>query len=250
MIQDELLDCGLTEEQLQGWIPQVKEFTRSDGLQQALRQLFTESESRVDPSLLARSWEQFPGPPLPEGFSWQRIAGRFTRAVRSLREQDAELRDILNAQAAVEISRAVRQQAGLAPDFDLDAYRQALLERYANLHFQTLDTTGAYYSNVKLWSVFVPQSVRESQEYYPQLLEIPKEHSRRMRERGDLDEAENAIEEELVEQRRRSYLDQSPRPVLEVCGDDRIERLVILGDPGSGKSRRTASLGQGVRSEE
>jgi predicted NACHT family NTPase len=237
LIQDELLDCGLTEEELEDWMPQVKEFTRSDGLQQALRQLFTQSDSGVDPSLLAGSWKPFATDrPLPEGFSWQRIAGRFTRAVRSLREEDAELRDILNAQAAVETARAVRQQAGLAPDFDLDAYRQALLERYANLHFQTLDTTGAYYSNVKLWSVFVPQSVRESQEYYPQLLELPKEHLRMMRERGDVDEAEAAIEEEIVEERRRSYFDQSPRPVLDVCGDDRIERLVILGDPGSGKS--------------
>jgi predicted NACHT family NTPase len=235
LIQDELLDCGLTEEELEDWIPQVKEFTRSDGLQQALRQLFTESDSRVDPSLLARSWEAVAARSLPEGFSWQRIAGRFTRAVRSLREQDAELRDILNTQAAVETARAVKQQAGLAPDFDLDSYRDALLERYANLHFQTLDTTGAYYSNVKLWSVFVPQSVRETQEYYPQLLEVPKEHLRRMRERGEID-AEDAIEEELVEERRRSYIDQSPRPVLEVCDDDRIGQLVVLGDPGSGKS--------------
>src|SRR6266404_850225 len=236
LIQDELLDCGLTEEELEDWIPQVKEFTRGAGLQQALRQLFTESDSRVDPSLLARSWEAVAARSLPEGFSWQRIAGRFTRAVRSLREQDAELRDILNTQAAAETARAVKQQAGLTPDFDLDSYREALLERYANLHFQTLDTTGAYYSNVKLWSVFVPQSVRETQEYYPQLLEIPKEHLRRMRERGEIDETEDAIQEELVEERRRSYIDQSPRPVLEVCDDDRIERLVFLGDPGSGKS--------------
>ena len=82
----------------------------------------------------------------------------------------------------------------------------------------------------------MPQSVRETQEYYPQLLEIPKEHLRRMRERGEMDEAESAIEEEIVEERRRSYLDQSPRQVLEVFDDDRIERLVILGDPGSRKS--------------
>jgi len=237
LLQDELLDGGLTEDDLKTWIPVVKQLTRSELVQQAIRQAFTESDSAVDPALLASSWQALAeSTPLPEGFSWQRIANRFTRAVRSLREQDAELRDILSTQAAVETARAVRQQAGLAPDFDLDAYRQALLERYANLHFQTLDTTGAYYSNVKLWSVFVPQSVRETPEYYPQLLEVPKEHLRRMRERGDLDEEEAAIEGEIVEQRRRSYLDQSPRPVLEVCGDDRIQRLVILGDPGSGKS--------------
>src|SRR5438046_788919 len=34
LIQDELLDCGLTEEELEDWIPWVKNFTRSEGLQQ------------------------------------------------------------------------------------------------------------------------------------------------------------------------------------------------------------------------
>ena len=57
------------------------------------------------------------------------------------------------------------------------------MERYGNLNFESLDTTGAYYSGVKLWSVFVPQSVRECQEYYPQVLELPKEHLKRSRAR-------------------------------------------------------------------
>jgi len=59
---------------------------------------------------------------------------------------------------------------------------------------------------VKLWSVFVPQSVRECQEYYPQVLELPKEHLKRLRERGELVPDESPGEE--AEERRRSYLEQ------------------------------------------
>ena len=108
------------------------------------------------------------------------------------------------------------------------------MERYGNLNFESLDTTGAYYSGVKLWSVFVPQSVRECQEYYPQVLELPKEHLKRLRERGELAPDDSRGEE--AEERRRSYLEQPVRPVLEVVDDDRLPRLVILGDPGAGKS--------------
>ncbi len=108
------------------------------------------------------------------------------------------------------------------------------MERYGNLNFESLDTTGAYYSGVKLWSVFVPQSVRECQEYYPQVLELPKEHLKRLRERGELAPDESPGEE--AEERRRSYLEQPVRPVLEVVDDDQLPRLVILGDPGAGKS--------------
>ena len=109
------------------------------------------------------------------------------------------------------------------------------MKRYGNLNFESLDTTGAYYSGVKLWSVFVPQSVRECQEYYPQVLELPKEHLKRLREHGELAPDESPGEE--AEERRRSYLEQPVRPVLELVGDHRLPRLVILGDPARANRR-------------
>lgn len=33
-----------------------------------------------------------------------------------------------------------------------------MVERFGNVDFTSLDTTGTYYNEVKLWSVFVPQS--------------------------------------------------------------------------------------------
>lgn len=81
----------------------------------------------------------------------------------------------------------------------------------------------------------MPQTVRECHEYYPQLLEIPKEHLRRLQARGEIDKKSEATEE-ILERRRRAYFDQTPRPVLHLLNDEQVNRLVILGDPGSGKS--------------
>ncbi len=44
----------------------------------------------------------------------------------------------------------IRKLVGLPPDFDLETYREALLERFGRLNFEMLDTTGAYYSGVRL----------------------------------------------------------------------------------------------------
>ena len=69
-------------------------------------------------------------------------------------------------------------------EFDAERYRAAMLKRFDKLNFDMIDTTGAYYQNVRLWSVFVPQSARECHQYNPRLLEIPKEHQRRLLDAG------------------------------------------------------------------
>ena len=63
----------------------------------------------------------------------------------------------------------------------------------------------------------MPQSVRECHEFYPQLLEIPKEHQKRLLKKGELDQADFPEDEEKTDLRRREYFNQPLRPVLEVC---------------------------------
>jgi len=48
----------------------------------------------------------------------------------------------------------------LPPEFNSERYRTAVLKRFDKLNFEMLDSTGAYYSGVRLWTVFVPQSAR------------------------------------------------------------------------------------------
>jgi hypothetical protein len=131
----------------------------------------------------------------------------------------------------------------LPAEFDAEGYRLAVLKRYDKLNFDMLDTTGAFYSEVRLWSVFVPQSLRECHQYNPRLLEIPKEHQRRLLDVGEISAKELEEAEQEADRLRQEYLHQPPRPVLEVVDEalrassaGAARKLVILGDPGSGKS--------------
>ncbi len=131
----------------------------------------------------------------------------------------------------------------LPAEFDAERYRAAVLKRFDKLSFEMLDTTGAFYSGVRLWSVFIPQSVRECHQYNPRLLEIPKEHQRRLLDAGEITAKELEEAEQQADRLRQEYFHQPLRPVLEVV-DEALRaspagagrKLVILGDPGSGKS--------------
>jgi len=155
-----------------------------------------------------------------------------------------KLRPIFAAQAQTTVAERVQELVGVAPDFDLGRYAEGLREQYGTLKLESLDTTGVYYSELKLWKVFVAQNVRECQEFLPQVYEIPKDHGRRLRQSGHLDKAELAEVE--LERSRRVYIEQPIRSVLSVVGDPTssagalretpMQKVVILGDPGSGKS--------------
>ncbi|MCB1826314.1 MAG: HEAT repeat domain-containing protein [Candidatus Competibacteraceae bacterium] len=120
------------------------------------------------------------------------------------------------------------------PSLHLAVYAKAVRDRYAKLKLESLDATGCYYRELELWRVFVPQHVRECQDYLPQVLELPKEHLRRLREEGQIESGE--LDAERIQELRRRYLDQTPRNALELVDDPVLPKVVILGDPGAGKS--------------
>jgi len=237
LIENELLDAGLSREQLQDWVDDVDRFIKHPKIKESIASLFLDPDFHLDPKVFVSAWQSLPNAhTLPEDFSWQRIARRFARKISDLRQSTSELKETFASLAQAKSSEALKELAGLPPDFDIESYRIALLQRFANLSFESLDTTGAYYSSIRLWTVFVPQSVRECQEYYPQLLELPKEHQKRLLEKGEMDAKELAAAEKALDERRRVYFSQPLRPVLQVADDPSDPRLVILGDPGSGKS--------------
>jgi hypothetical protein len=128
-------------------------------------------------------------------------------------------------------------------EFDVERYQVAAHKRFDQLNFEMLDTTGAFYSGVRLWTVFVPQSVREYHQHNPRLLEIPKEHQRRLLDAGEITAKELEEAEQQADRLRQEYFQQTPRPVLDVVDEALLaapsgtgRKLVILGDPGSGKS--------------
>ncbi|MEM9089739.1 MAG: NACHT domain-containing protein [Cyanobacteria bacterium P01_F01_bin.53] len=236
LIEDELIRADIEEERLKGWVPDVKQFVHQASVRDSIAALFLQSDYYLDPKIFMAAWQQLDYPlPIPEGFSWPYVAKRFAAKVVAIRESSTELQDTFASLAQAQNSQALQELAGLPPEFNLETYREALVERYGTVDLASLDTTGAYYE-VRLWSVFVAQSVRECHEYDPQLLEIPKDQLRRLVEAGELDAAQLAESEKLHDERRQSYINQPTKPVQEVTDDGGIARQVILGDPGSGKS--------------
>jgi GTPase SAR1 family protein len=191
-------------------------FLKQETVREAIAALL--QGEQLDSAVLAQAWKQVQGAPaLPEGFSWPKISKGFNRKAKEIRNSIPELKAIFAQKKAIDPDEALMSHLGPQPDCDLDRYREALQERFGRLNLDCLDTDGASYNAVRLWSVFVPQSARECEKFQPRHLELPK---------GD---------EERQEQ-LRPYFEQPPRPVLEVCADPQLQRLVILGDPGSGKS--------------
>uniref|UniRef100_UPI0040575CFD NACHT domain-containing protein n=1 Tax=Candidatus Electrothrix sp. TaxID=2170559 RepID=UPI0040575CFD len=237
LLEDELLDAELETRELEVMRDVVADFLEQDVVQQAIGSLFLEPGYYLDPALFVKAWQDTPdAPALPNDFSWKRISKRFSREVEAIRDDSAELRETFARLRSAKDSEDWQKGRDLPPEFDLDKYADALVERFASLGLDSLDTEGAAYNAVRLWNVFVPQSIRECQNYRPQLLELPKEEQQRLIQQGEVDARELELLERERHDLRRAYFDQTPRPVLEVCADPQLPRLVILGDPGSGKS--------------
>jgi Domain of unknown function (DUF4062) len=130
------------------------------------------------------------------------------------------------------VPEALRLVAGSG--FDLDAYQRAMRKSYGRLRLEELDPTTHDIRPLTLTGMFIEQSARGCDEYVPRVLELPKELQQRLEQMGELEGAE--LDEEMLAQNRRAYLDQWPRSILSVVNDPAFSRLVILGDPGSGKS--------------
>ncbi|MGO9597175.1 MAG: NACHT domain-containing protein [Isosphaeraceae bacterium] len=233
-LEEELLDHGLTRDDLKALRPDVRRFVDADIVKGALGGAFEGADSKVSADDLAQGWQAVGSErKLPGDFSWAKLARRMGRRIQDIRAESPELREILEARATIDTAQATRQIAGLQPGFDLLAYRQALQKRYQRLNLESLDTTGLDYT-VTLWSVFVPQSARASQDYFPRILELPKEHLRRLRKQGLISKDDEKADE--LDKRRRAFLQQPARPVIEIVQENRGDRIVFLGDPGAGKS--------------
>ncbi len=133
-------------------------------------------------------WRVLDLPDLPEDFSWEIVCKRYVKKVNAIRLESEELRKAFDSENLKSIADGVARLVGAPPDFDLKKYREGILERYGNLDMESLDTTGSAYNAVRLWRMFIPQTVRERREFMPQMYEIPKEVQQRLRKSGEMEE--------------------------------------------------------------
>ncbi|MFN5515303.1 MAG: NACHT domain-containing protein [Cyanobacteriota bacterium] len=238
--QQELDDCDFQDVQIRQYIQPLKKFIKKPEIAAILGGAFEADCAALDTQFLAKTWQGMNLPFLPDEFSWERVAKRYLKKVKAIIQESDKLRPIFGAQTQSQMAENLQEVAGIAPDFDLGRYAEGLKEQYGSVKLESLDTTGVYYDGLKLWEIFIPQNVRECQEFLPQVYELPKDHLKRLREAG---EAIDSISEEELERQRHRYINQQSQLVWDVIGaptaqsaKGSIQQVVILGDPGSGKS--------------
>jgi predicted NACHT family NTPase len=235
LMEQELVNANCRSEQIREYIEPLKQFATREDVAAVLGSAFELNCKSIDTRILYQAWAEITAPSLPEDFDWELVSKLYVRAIKKIINESEKLRSIHAIQAQISTAESIGNLAGIAPEFNLRTYAEGLQEQYGTVKLESLDTTGVYYSELKLWKIFVPQNVRECQEFLPQVYELPKEHERRLRDKGQLDEAE--IAEAELERRNQAYRSQINRSILEiVAGNSPVQKVVILGDPGAGKS--------------
>jgi predicted NACHT family NTPase len=229
LVKQELEEVELDESQLERYIEPLEQFLKNKYVLRTLGSAFNHNVKILDTKKLATIWNQI-NPPLPDDFDWEIVSKKYSRRVKKIIMSSDELRKILDSK---KLDKLANPKNEIRLDFDLEKYKEAIQEQYGNLKLESLDTSGYGYNELKLWRMFIPQNVRESQEFMPQVYEIPKEYLQRLKETEQL---EKEFSPEQLESLRRRYLEQPVRSVLELIEDTKYKYLVILGDPGSGKS--------------
>ena len=244
LIQGELEDADYQEIQIKQYTQPLQAFIKQEAIAATLGSAFDEDRKGLDTKILAQTWKDMNLPSPPKDFNWELISKRYFRKVEAIIQESDKLRPIFAAQSQVTAAKQLEAIAGISPNFDLGQYSEGLREQYGNLQLESLNVDGVSYNQLRLWQMFVPQEVRECQEFLPQVFERPKEYLRKLQDGKALAGVE--VSKVGLERYSRNYFEQTPRPVLEVLGDPNARHttleaslpkyIVILGDPGSGKS--------------
>ncbi len=217
----ELEDKSPLSSALPAYQDQLKQFLEIAGPE--IVGYFQPDVKTVDLTSVSAMWLDLKLDPLPEDFDWQPIALGYARAIRQHIRKDPALRDQL-AIALQEDSHDFEQR--FDPGFDLSGYRDFLRKKCSTLQLSALHTS-AYDRRIGLWSVFVPQSARES----VPVRDIPHELRRQLRQEGHLTDIPD---EAQLSRFREAYQNSPVTPIFEILARQRL--LVLLGDPGSGKT--------------
>ncbi|MFJ2725235.1 HEAT repeat domain-containing protein [Streptomyces collinus] len=127
-------------------------------------------------------------------------------------------------------------------------YAGRIAQVYGRLDLEVLTPLSEEHPAVELREVFVAPTVRAD----PPPVELPRELLRRLAKSGEADDGPAlplGVDESAIAQIRDSYLRRPPLEVLKVLAAPASRLLVLLGDPGAGKSTLvrylTLALSQG-----
>ena len=235
LFTEELARAGLTDEEINLYEQPLKTFIADEDVSIILGNAFVTNNPMLDSSTLTQIWKGLNLGDLPSQFNWEIVGKFYLKKVKEIIFTSEKLKEIFIVERIDTISEDIREISGIRTDFDLEKYAEGLKKQYGNLKLECLDTNA--YEKIKLWQIFVPQKIKECF-YPPQLYELPKERLQELAERGEISDEELELSEAEREKRLRDYVDQPLYPVLEIIESVSVDhkKIVVLGDPGAGKS--------------
>ncbi|WNZ12170.1 HEAT repeat domain-containing protein [Streptomyces sp. 11x1] len=117
-----------------------------------------------------------------------------------------------------------------------EQYASRLKQRYGRLDLEVLTPLQDQdeHPTIELREVFIPQSVRAD----PPPIELPRELLQRLSAGSEIHSLAlpPGVDREALERIRQAYLKAPQLPIMKVLTSDAAQRMVLLGDPGAGKS--------------
>jgi len=239
LLQQELKNAEYQEIQIKQYIEPLKRFINNPQVESVLGRAFNTDCNKLNTFLLAGNWLEMDLPSLPNTFNWESVGNSYLEKVKEIIQESDKLRPIFAVKIQSQMAEDIRNLVGIAPDFDLGRYAESLMETYSNLRLDSLEIDGSFYRNLQLYKIFIPQNIKECQEFLPP--ELPKEYQKQSIKEVYPELSQHTTEE--LEQRHKNYINQKDLLIWEVIGEPNvklpqglIQHTVIFGDPGSGKS--------------
>jgi hypothetical protein len=182
--EEELERSGLDKKPIRQYLQPLKQFVKQPPVPQVLGSAFHRNCQVLNTAILADSWQTLtlqhplrrnlptltrivpsnllkeqPTPSLPPAFSWEGVAEKYLASVKLIIQQNAELREILNAQNLDGILGRLTDSDANPADFNLENYQKKRREQDEYLNLGNLDTrSGDCEQQLTLKEIFIPHA--------------------------------------------------------------------------------------------
>lgn len=215
--------CKLSDAETKLYIQEVNKFIREKSVKEILGKAFDITCETLEAEKLKDTWNYLQLKSLPHNFNWEGVTEQYLMKCQEILSDDKDLRGILDSQNLENIEKNTKEIAGIIAPFDLECYQEAIQETYGNLKLDSVDTDGAAYNRLKLWSIFIAQNVREVHQV-PQVYELPKEHQKRLFENNQIE----AIELDKLESYKQVYIEQPISLILDILNQKQTYKYTVI----------------------
>jgi HEAT repeats/NACHT domain len=235
---------GYDDEDLAVYKPGLEALIQDEAVAREIERPLLEADwTEPDPAVFREAWSRLEARPLPSEFQWPQALQGFKRQVAKERVVPPDLREQLKALDLAAIREGLRVVAGVQPAYDRQRYAARMREKYREVELSAVERPGDEPNRLLLVQVFLPQDVRED----PPKAELPRDllrwlEGKRDKEGREVPEPEQEHVRRELERAREIYDRQPRQPVLDMLGRPDCARVVLLGDPGAGKSALTRFL--------